>query len=126
MSVMLDLVDEALHQMALPVQVGIVLPQVVAVGPGWNHRHRARLSDHLEEGISVVTLVGQDQGASVSSDQCLPLGDVVTLPSGKQEAQGVAQPIHANVDFGAESASATAQGLGLLAAPFLGAPAAQG
>lgn len=126
MSVMLDLVDEALHQMALPIQVRIVLPRAVAVGPGWNHRHRPRPSDHLEEGISVITLVGQDKGASVPSDQCLPLGDVVTLPSGKLEAQGVAQPIHANVDFGAESPSAAAQGLGLLAAPFLGAPAAQG
>lgn len=123
---MLDLVDEALHQMALSVQVGVILPPAVAVGPGWNHRHRVRVSNHLEEDISVVTLVGQDKSASVSSNQCRPLGDVVTLPSGKLEAQRVAQPIHANVDFGAESASAAAQGLGLLAAPFWGAPAAQG
>jgi hypothetical protein len=54
------------------------------------------------------------------------LGDVVALPSGKLKAQRVAQGVHADVDFGAEPAPAATQGLSLLAAPFLGAPAAQG
>lgn len=126
MAIMLDLVDEALHQVPLPVQVGIVLPRCFPAGPGRNHRYRASLPDHRHEGIRVVTLVGQDKGGCVPSDQRLSLGDVVVFASGKPEAQGVAQPIHADVDFGTEPAPAAAQGLGLLAAPFWGAPAAQG
>ena len=126
MSIMFDLVDEAFHQMPLPIYMGIVDPLLFPVGPRRYHRCRASLPDHRHEGIGVVTLVSKDKGANVPSYQCLPLGDVVALPSGKLEAQGVAQSVHADVDFGAEPTSATAQGLGLLAAPFLGAPAAQG
>jgi hypothetical protein len=54
------------------------------------------------------------------------LRDVVLLSSSQDEAQGIAQTIHAHVDLGAEPAAAPAQGLGCLATLFGGAPAAQG
>ena len=60
------------------------------------------------------------------ADQLLRLGDVVLLPSGQDESQGVAQGVHAHVNLGAEPAAAPAQGLGRLATLFGGAPAAQG
>ena len=126
MSIMFDLVDEALDQVSLPVQVGIVVSTLFPVGPRRDHRCCTSLPDHLQEGISVIALIGDDIVKSVPGDQCLPLGDVVALAPGELEAQGVAQRINADVDFGAEPAPAATQGLSLLAAPFLGAPAAQG
>ena len=62
----------------------------------------------------------------VMSNQCLGLGEVMVLASGQLEAQGVAQGSHAQVDFGAEPASAPAQGLRPLSPLFDEAPAAQG
>ena len=37
---MLDLVDKALNQMALLVQMLVIFTQCLAVGTGWDHRDR--------------------------------------------------------------------------------------
>ena len=61
----------------------------------------------------------------VSSNQFLSLSNIVALASAKPKAQGIAQSVYADVDFGAEPAPAAAQTLGFLAPLFWGAPAAQ-
>ena len=76
--------------------------------------------------LGIVPLVGQYVLASITGDQLLRLGDVVLLPSGQDESQGVAQAVHAHVNLGAEPAAAPAQGLGRRATLLGGAPAAQG
>ena len=58
--------------------------------------------------------------------QPLGLRDVVLLSSSQDEAQGVAQTIHAHMDLGAEPTAAPSQGLGCLATLLGGATAAQG
>ena len=57
--VVLDLVDEALHQVALFVQMSIVLPRLLPVGPGRDDGDRATLADYLDEGLGVVPLCRQ-------------------------------------------------------------------
>ncbi len=56
--VVLDLVDEALNQVTLFVQMGIVLPRHLSVGSGRDDGDRATLSYYLDEGLGVVPLVG--------------------------------------------------------------------
>ena len=89
-------------------------------------RHHTQFQDVAAKLLGIVPLVGQYVLASITGDQLLRLGDVVLLPAGQDESQGVAQAVHAHVNLGAEPASAPAQGLGRLATLFGGAPAAQG
>ena len=121
-----DLVDEAFHQMTLPVQMPVIVGGFLAVRAGRNDRHHTQFQDVLAKLLGIVPLVGQYVLASITGDQLLRLGDVVLLPSGQDESQGVAQAVHAHVNLGAEPAAAPAQGLGRRATLFGGAPAAQG
>ena len=125
-AIVLDLVDEAFHQMTLPVQMPVIVGGCLAVRAGRNDRHHTQFQDVLAKLLGIVPLVGQYVLASITGDQFLRLGDVVLLPPGQDESQGVAQAVHAHVNLGAEPAAAPAQGLGRLATLFGGAPAAQG
>ena len=118
--------DEAFHQMTLPVQMPVIVGGFLAVRAGRNDRHHTQFQDVLAKLLGIVPFVGQYVLASITGDQLLRLGDVVLLPSGQDESQGVAQAVHAHVNLGAEPAAAPAQGLGGLATLFGGAPAAQG
>ena len=119
-AIVLDLVDEAFHQMTLPVQMPVIVGGFLAVRAGRNHRHHTQFQDVLAKLLGIVPLVGQYVLASITGDQLLRLGDVVLLPAGQDESQGVAQAVHAHVNLGAEPAAAPAQGLGRLAIPFGG------
>ena len=80
----------------------------------------------LAKPLGVIPFVSQHIFTVITGYQLLGLRDVVPLSSGQDEAQGIAQAVHAHMDLGAESTAAPAQGLGRLAAVFGGAPAAQG
>ena len=131
-AIVLDLVDEAFHQMTLPVQMpvivgGFLVGGFLAVRAGRNDRHHTQFRNVSAKLLGIVLpFVGQYVLASITGDQTLRLGDVVLLASGQEESQGVAQAVHAHVNLGAEPAAAPAQGLGRRATLFGGAPAAQG
>ena len=108
--VVLDLVDEALHQV-------VHLP----VGSGRDHGDRATLSDYLDEGVGVVPLVGDHILYRSRKEQRLSLGDVMGLACRELELERVAQSVHTQVDFAGEATAASA-----LAPLLRGAPAAQG
>ncbi len=110
-SIMLDLVNEALHQMPLPVKVLIMVPRCLQIGPRWNDRHGTPLQDELEESSGIIPFVPDHRLNFKINHQGLSLGDVMALPRGELAAQGVAQSIHAHVDLGTEPASAASQGL---------------
>ena len=114
-AIVLHLVDEAFHQMTLPVQMPVIVGGFLAVRAGRNDWHHTQFQDVLAKLLGIVPLVGQYVLASITGDQLLRLGDVVLLPAGQDESQGVAQAVHAHVNLGAEPAAAPAQGLGRLA-----------
>src|ERR671919_929892 len=87
---------------------------------GWDYRHGTGLPDYLKKGVGVKAPVGDDVITRVPGNQSLSLGNVVALASSKPKAQGVAQSIYTDVDFGAEPAPAAAQRLGFLAPLFWG------
>ena len=125
-AVMLYFVDEAFDQMTLPVQMPVIVGGFLAVRAGRNDRSHAPLQNVLAKPLGIVPFVGQYVLASITGDQTLRLGDVVLLPAGQYESQGVAQAVHAHVNLGAEPTAAPSQGLGSLATLLGGAPAAQG
>jgi hypothetical protein len=124
-AIVFDFVNEALCQVPLSVQMGIILPPLLTMPAGWDYRHGTGLPDYLKKGVGVKAPVGDDVITRVPGKQSLSLGNVVALASSKPKAQGVAQSIYTDVDFGAEPAPAAAQRLGFLAPLFWGAPAAQ-
>ena len=125
-AVMLDLVDEAFHQMTLPVSMCVVVAGLLPVGAWGNHRRHAPLQNVLAKPLGVIPFVSQHILTFITVYQPLGLRDVVLLSAGQNEAQGVAQTIHAHMDLGAEPTAAPAQGLGCLATLWGGTPAAQG
>ena len=80
-AIVLDLVDEAFHQMTLPVQMPVIVGGCLAVRAGRNDRHHTQFQDVLAKLLGIVPLVGQYVLASITGDQLLRLGDVVLLPS---------------------------------------------
>ena len=125
-AVVLDLVDEALDQVAPFAQMSIVLPRRLPVGSGRDNGDRATLSDYLDEGLGVVPLVGNHILYGGRKEQRLSLGDVMGLACRELELERITQSVHAHMDFAGEATAASAQALRPLATLFSGAPAAPG
>ena len=123
-AIVLHLANEAFHQMTLPVPMPVIISGFLAVRAGRNDRGHTQFPDVLAKLPGVVPFVGQYVLASIAGDQTFRLGDVVLLPAGQYESQGVAQAVHAHVNLGAEPAAAPAQGS--LTTLLGGAPAAPG
>ena len=126
MPIMFNFVDEALHQVTLFIKMLIVFAYHLSVRAGWNYGYPSLAENNLEKARCIIGLVSNHILTWIMSNQGLRLGDVMVLAASQLKAQGVAQGIHAQVDFGAEPASAPAQSLGLLTSLFEEAPAAQG
>ena len=92
-AVMLDLVDEAFHQMTLPVSMCVVVAGLLPVGAWGNHRRHAPLQNVLAKPLGVIPFVSQHILTFITVYQPLGLRDVVLLSSSQDEAQGVAQTI---------------------------------
>ena len=107
---MLDLIEEALHAVARPVEVLAEADWVFAIGFWRNVRPGLAVRDHLAQRVGVVALVGQQQSAfGQISDHLGCAGDVGVLACGQLELDGAAFLIDKRVDLGREAASGTAQ-----------------
>src|SRR2546423_4876584 len=118
---MLDLVEEALDQIAVLVDVLVVGDGLRSRSGRWNDGRRPGICDAGAKPIGVIALVGQQMFERNAADQVLGLDDVVHLATGQDEANGVAKRIHAGADLGAQAAARTPDRL-IFAPPF--APAA--
>ena len=102
---MLDLVDEALNQVPLTIQVLIITSLLKAILLWRNHSLNAFGRERFDQCIRVVAFV---------SDQCLrlkafnqgsSLRAVVTLTCGQDEAQRIAKCINGDMYLGRKSAA---------------------
>src|SRR6516225_3774723 len=118
---MLDLIEEPLDQIALPVDVLVVRAGLRTRADRWDHRFGTHLCDAGAKPIGVIALVGQKMFEGNAADQVLSLENVVLLAGGQDEANRIAERIHARADFGAQAAARTPDRL-IFAPPF--APAA--
>jgi hypothetical protein len=124
--VMLNFVEKTLDQMTLLVQMVIVFPLFFAVLAGRDHRFSLFFCNAAQEFFRVIRAIGNYSLKIKFCNQVIRLGDIVTLSSGQEKAQRVAQRIYAGVDLGAEAAPAAPERLAFLPSSFFDAPAAQG
>src|SRR3974390_347863 len=118
---MLDLIEEALDQVALLVDVLVVGDDLRSGSAGGNDGFGTDCGDAGAKPIGIVAFVGQQMFEGYAADQVLGLNDVIDLAACEDEPSGVAQRIHADTDLCAQAATRTPDRL-IFAAPF--APAA--
>lgn len=110
---MLELVEEALDDVSLLVQVGIVVALFFSVALGRDDDFGSRPVDTVDEAIGVVAFVG-DGGAGLEAlDKIMGKGNVVALPGAGQQTHRIAERIAGGVDLGAQAAARPAQALGI-------------
>jgi len=119
---MLDLIEEPLDQIALPVDVLVVRDGLRTRADRWDHRFGAHLCDAGAKPVGIIALVGQKVFERNAADQVFSLENVMHLAGGQDEADRIAERIHARTDFGAQAAARTPDRL-IFAPPFF-APAA--
>lgn len=117
---MLDLVDEALDQVALFVQMTVMLALLVATWRRGNDRFGAALNNQIKEISRIVGLVGDDVVGAEALDECRRLRNIVALTSCEAQTKRIAQAIDADMNLGAEAATTASQGLLSLTACFFG------
>jgi hypothetical protein len=118
MTKLLELVDKTLDQVPLSVEPSVVFARLLTFSARWDHRQSTGLFNEGHQRVGVVTAVSHHMRKLHSRQQSLRLGDVVALPCCQAEAQRVTQPVHGDMNFGAKSASASSQPLGLLTTTF--------
>ena len=117
--VMLDLVDQAFHQMTLFVEMSIIVVLLLASSTRRNDWLGTAVQDNLTKWIGIIGHVGNHILTFVTGEQSLCLSDIMTLPAGQCKPQRIAQCIDVDMDLGAESASAAAQRLSRLPAALV-------
>jgi hypothetical protein len=115
---LLELVEEALDEVALAVEIGRDGALDLAVALGGDVGLSAAGCDQVQDGLGVVAAVG-DQG-SVWGEARQEVGDgglVRGLAGGDREGDRQARAVDNGVDLGAQSSTRTADGV--IRAPFL-------
>ena len=109
--------EAPLDAIALSIEFFIVGPLLFSVGFRGYDRDRSHGLDVIEDGLAVVSLVGQHPLGLSLSEQIDGLGTVVDLAAGHPEVHGQAQVVGQQVDLRCQTSSATPQSL--VRAPFL-------
>ena len=117
----LELVEEALDEVALALEREIAGAEALAVGLGRDHRGDAPLGQAVDEPIGVEGLVADQSGGVGRLGQRFCACQIMRLARREHQFDGIAQGIDERVDFGGQSAARAADGLRF--APFFRAPA---
>ena len=116
-----DRVEKTLHQVALPVEGKVAVPLDDAIFFGRDHGRDGADLQAREEGIAVVTFVGEHRAGPDLSGQGFGLGDVMHLPAGKAQGDGKPERVDDGMNFGRKTTARATYGL--VETPFLRAPA---
>lgn len=84
--ILLELVNETLHQVPLFVQVLVIRPGLLAVAAGRNDRFGFFVGQHLPKIIGIVRAIRDQALKIILSDQRFCLGNVMPLPGSQPEA----------------------------------------
>ena len=119
-----ELIEEALDDVALLVEIGVVGPLHLAISFRWDDGLGAGLSDLVDEMVGIIALVGNRRARSKAVDEIVREGDVIALPGRADQTDRVAETIASGMDFGTQPAPRPAQALGIRPPFALRAPAA--
>jgi len=121
---LLELVEEALDDVALLIEIAVVGALDLAVPLGRDDDLGSSFGDLIAQMIGVVALIA-DRGARIEAlDKVMCEGDIVTLPGRTNQAERITERVTRGVDLGAQPASRPAQALGIRPPFSLRAPAA--
>ena len=105
---LLQLVEEALDEVAFAVDGLFPAVLLLTVRPVWNIGDGALSTNAGSYAVGIVALVGNDDGARLEPfEQGLSAGDVVVVARRDQEADRPAFRVDARVDFRREPAPAS-------------------
>ena len=104
---MLYLIDEALNQVALFVQVLVIVALLGPIRARRNDCLCAGCFNHFDQRRRVIALIGNQRLYRVAFDQRLGQRAVVTLTSRQDESQRVAKRINRDVNLGRKAATTT-------------------
>lgn len=114
---MLELVEEALDEVALAVDGVVDRTLSLAIPLGWDVRPGAVLGDEIQDGLGVITSIGNRVGGRLQAFEQVGHGGLVGgLARGEQQFERQAVGIDHGVDLGAQSSTRTADGV--IRAPF--------
>lgn len=119
-----ELVEEALDDVALFVEIGVIGALDRTVSLGRDDDFGPAFGNLLAETIGVITLVADCSLRSETLDEVVCEGNVVTLSRSADQAKRIAKCIAGGVDFGAQAAAGPAKTLGIRPPFSLRAPAA--
>ena len=119
-----ELVEEALDDVALLVEVGVVGTLDLAVSFRRDDGRRSGLNDALDEMVGVIALVGNGRAGVEAVDKIMGKGNVVALAGSADQTDRIAKRIAGGMDFGAQATPRPAQALGIRPPFSLRAPAA--
>jgi len=112
---MLDLVDKALDQRPFSIAPGIILTRRLTVLARRDNRDRAVFDNEFNERIAIIPPIRQH----LLAQQVGRGRGIMAFTTCQSEVQRVAQPIHFDVNLGAEAAPTVPQRLRGLTAVFL-------
>lgn len=119
--VVLDLIEEALNEVALAVECEVAVADLFSVGLRRNDRRDVARFEPLDERVGVVALVSNHGVGREVFEQRLGLRYIVNLPRRERERDWIAERIDGRVDFRRQSATRAADRL--ILAVFFWAPA---
>jgi hypothetical protein len=119
---MLDFVDEPLDQIAVLIDVLVVRDGLRSRTARWDHGLCTGFCDSGTKVIGVKAHIGEQVRERKPADQVFGLEDIMYLAWGQDEADGIAEGIHAYVDLRTQATARTPDRL-IFAPPFF-APAA--
>ena len=93
-TVVLELADEAFHQMPLSIPVAVILPLLFRALMRWNHHFRSTPNHHLDQLLPSVASIPNHPLEAQPCQQCWSMRAVVALPCRQMQTQRIAQPIH--------------------------------
>src|SRR5271166_4474123 len=110
-AVLLELVEEALDEIALTVEGEIGFARLAAIGFRGDDGRDATLLERLDQRVGVIALIGENGFGLDLVEQRHRLCDIGRLARRERQRHGVAERIDDGVDLGRQSATGSADGL---------------
>ena len=119
---LLEAIEESLDEVSCLVAVPVDFAFGIAIASRWDDRLGTGCLDDVDQGIAIVTFVGDDRAGRDGLNQGSPLRDIGHLAGCQDQANRVAQGIDTGMNLRGQPAPRATDRL--IATVFLGAPAA--
>ena len=106
-----ELLEEALHQMSLDIEVSVEQTRNLSVLLRRNYRDAMPSAEALEQTVTVVASVGEDVSSAHVLRERFSKEVVVPLTLGEFELDRISEGVHTNVNLCGESAPRSSDGL---------------